>query len=122
MNSDPTQDVIEAWVRLARTTQSVLDDIAGELKRAKLPPLTWYDVLHELASSAPDGLRPFELVERNMVGNVAADDSAEDAGQQDTSRPIAQQQWVDSNLEDPRCDERSRQRHIDTNVERCVRQ
>lgn len=72
MNSDPTQDVIEAWVRLARAAQSVLSDIEGELKLAKLPTLAWYDVLHEISSSKPRGLRPYELVERMLLAQYNA--------------------------------------------------
>ena len=31
-----------------------------------MPPLAWYDVLHELAEAGEGGLRPFQLIERTL--------------------------------------------------------
>ena len=44
----PSADVVAAWVRLLRAHTSALGQIETALKRAGLPPLSWYDVLLEL--------------------------------------------------------------------------
>lgn len=62
----PSNEVTEAWLRLARVRSRVLDAVEQDLKRAGFPPLAWYDALLEL-SRAPGGeLRPVEL-ERQML-------------------------------------------------------
>jgi DNA-binding MarR family transcriptional regulator len=51
----PTTAVIEAWAGLVRTQRTLLDRVEEALKRAQLPPLDWYHVLHEL-DRAPKGM------------------------------------------------------------------
>ncbi len=63
----PTEDVIATWAQLMRVSRTILENIEGELKEAGLPPLVWYDILHELAPAQKRGLRPFELVERMLL-------------------------------------------------------
>ena len=67
MKKAPSSETIDAWARLIRVSQSLLDQIEADLKVKKLPPLAWYDVLHELASEGKRGLRPFELEERMLL-------------------------------------------------------
>lgn len=66
MKPEPDKKTISAWARLMKAQQKALDFIESRLRDAKLPPLSWYDVLLEL-ERPPDGrLRPFEL-ERQML-------------------------------------------------------
>src|SRR6476620_547402 len=53
--SKPTPAVVEAWPRLVRTDRALLDKVEEALKRARLPPLDWYHVLHEI-DRAPKGM------------------------------------------------------------------
>lgn len=55
MSRKPTTAVIEAWAGLVRTQRTLLDRVEEALKRAQLPPLDWYHVLHEL-DRAPKGM------------------------------------------------------------------
>lgn len=52
---------VQAWARLVRAQQILLERVETDLKRAGLPPLRWYDVLLELRRAEPDGLRQFEI-------------------------------------------------------------
>jgi DNA-binding MarR family transcriptional regulator len=63
----PTDDHITAWARMARATTAILQVVAGDLKRAGLPPLEWYDVLLELRRARPEGLRPKDLQEEILI-------------------------------------------------------
>jgi DNA-binding MarR family transcriptional regulator len=65
MKGYPNDAVQRAWVRLIRAKQKALASIEQALKKAKLPPLAWYDALLEL-ERAGGSLRPFEL-EREML-------------------------------------------------------
>ena len=51
----PTPAVVEAWASLVRTERALLDKVEEALKRARLPPLDWYHVLHEI-DRAPKGM------------------------------------------------------------------
>jgi DNA-binding MarR family transcriptional regulator len=51
----PTAAVVEAWASLVRTERALLDKVEEALKRARLPPLDWYHVLHEI-DRAPKGM------------------------------------------------------------------
>ena len=53
--SKPTPAVVEAWAGLVRTEWALLDKVEEALKRARLPPLDWYHVLHEI-DRAPKGM------------------------------------------------------------------
>jgi len=55
MSSKPTSAVVEAWASLVRTERTLLDKVEEELKRAHLPPIDWYHVLHEI-DRAPKGM------------------------------------------------------------------
>jgi len=52
---------VQAWARLLRAQQLLLERVEADLKRVGLPPLRWYDVLLELRRAEPDGLRQFEI-------------------------------------------------------------
>ncbi|MCA0302170.1 MAG: MarR family winged helix-turn-helix transcriptional regulator [Proteobacteria bacterium] len=66
MTDRPSQTTIRAWARLLKAQHLALSAVERDLKRAGLPPLTWYDVLLELERAGDEGLRPFEL-ERAML-------------------------------------------------------
>jgi DNA-binding MarR family transcriptional regulator len=50
-----------------RAQQVLLERVEGDLKRAGLPPLGWYDVLLELSRSDTGRLRQFELGEKVLL-------------------------------------------------------
>jgi DNA-binding MarR family transcriptional regulator len=58
---------VQAWARLVRAQQLLLERVEADLKRAGLPPLRWYDVLLELRRAEPDGLRQFEIGEAVLL-------------------------------------------------------
>lgn len=49
-----------------RVSRQLLERAEDALKDSGLPPLAWYDVLHELAEAGEGGLRPFQLTERTL--------------------------------------------------------
>jgi DNA-binding MarR family transcriptional regulator len=57
----PTEAAVQAWARLVRVEQALLDRIEEDLKSARLPPLVWYDVLLELVREPGDRLRHRDL-------------------------------------------------------------
>lgn len=63
----PSPEAIKAWARLARVSRQLVENTEDVLKAAALPPLAWYDVLHELAEAGEGGLRPFELIDRVLL-------------------------------------------------------
>lgn len=61
------ENVVRAWTSLVRAEQLLRGRVEDALKRAGLPPLTWYDVLWEL-ERAPDGrLRQSEVQARVLL-------------------------------------------------------
>jgi len=62
-----SEDVIKAWARLMRAQQMLLERVEGDLKRAGLPPLGWYDVLLELSRRDTGRLRQFELGDKVLL-------------------------------------------------------
>ncbi len=66
MKKIPDEITIDAWARLVRAQQLLLERVEAELKRAGLPPLRWYDVLIEL-HRVPEGLRQFEIGEAVLL-------------------------------------------------------
>lgn len=62
----PSPEAIKAWARLMRVSRQLIDSAEETLKAGGLPPLAWYDVLHELAEAGEGGLRPFQLIERTL--------------------------------------------------------
>ncbi|MFD2057297.1 MarR family winged helix-turn-helix transcriptional regulator [Mesorhizobium calcicola] len=62
----PSPEAIKAWARLMRVSRQLVETAEEALKVSGLPPLAWYDVLHELAEAGESGLRPFQLIERTL--------------------------------------------------------
>ena len=62
----PSPQAINAWARLIRVSRQLVESAEDALKQGGLPPLAWYDVLHELAEAGEGGLRPFQLIERTL--------------------------------------------------------
>ncbi|GLQ79529.1 MarR family transcriptional regulator [Mesorhizobium huakuii] len=62
----PSPEAITAWARLMRVSRQLVENAEDALKAGSLPPLAWYDVLHELAEAGEGGLRPFQLIERTL--------------------------------------------------------
>ncbi|CDX35229.1 putative transcriptional regulator [Mesorhizobium sp. SOD10] len=63
----PSPEAIAAWARLVRVSRQLVERTEDALKANGLPPLAWYDVLHELAEAGEGGLRPFELIDRVLL-------------------------------------------------------
>ena len=63
----PSPEAIKAWARLMRVSRQLVERAEDALKGAGLPPLAWYDVLHELADAGEGGVRPFELIDRTLL-------------------------------------------------------
>src|ERR1700730_17448913 len=63
----PTEAAVQAWARLVRDEQALLDRIEEDLKSAGLPPLVWYDVLLELVREPGDRLRHRDLHRRMLL-------------------------------------------------------
>jgi len=67
MSRSPSDATLQAWIRLNRARDRVLDAIERDLKAGGCPPLAWYDVLLEL-TRAPEGrLRPFEIEKKTLL-------------------------------------------------------
>ncbi|MER8827040.1 MarR family winged helix-turn-helix transcriptional regulator [Mesorhizobium sp. M0938] len=64
--TNPSPAAIKAWARLMRVSRQLVERAEDALKDSSLPPLAWYDVLHELAEAGEGGLRPFQLIERTL--------------------------------------------------------
>jgi len=62
----PSPAAIKGWARLMRVSRQLVESAEEALKAVGLPPLAWYDVLHELAEAGEGGLRPFQLIERTL--------------------------------------------------------
>jgi DNA-binding MarR family transcriptional regulator len=62
----PSPEAIKAWARLMRVSRQLVEGAEDALKESGLPPLAWYDVLHELAEAGEGGLRPFQLIARTL--------------------------------------------------------
>ena len=62
----PSPAAIKGWARLMRVSRQLVESAEEALKAGGLPPLAWYDVLHELAEAGEGGLRPFQLIERTL--------------------------------------------------------
>jgi DNA-binding MarR family transcriptional regulator len=63
----PSPAAVSAWARLLRVARGLTEDAEEALKAAGLPPLAWYDALHEIAEAGEEGLRPFQLPERLLL-------------------------------------------------------
>jgi DNA-binding MarR family transcriptional regulator len=62
-----TPAVVEAWANLVRTERTLLDKVEEELKRAHLPPIDWYHVLHEIDRSPKGMLRQTGVQDRTQL-------------------------------------------------------
>lgn len=49
--SPPPPAVLDAWTALLQTERALRDKVEEQLKRAGLPPLDWYHVLHKIDGS-----------------------------------------------------------------------
>ena len=67
MNAKLTPAVVEAWGNLVRTRRTLLDKVEEQLKRAGLPPLDWYQVLHEVNRSPKGMLRQSGVQNRTQI-------------------------------------------------------
>ena len=67
MSANPTAAVIEAWAGLVRTQRTLLDKVEDNLKRAGLPPLDWYHVLHEVDRSPKGMMRQSGVQNRTQL-------------------------------------------------------
>jgi len=72
MKHEPSEAAVTAWTRLVRAEQTVLDKIEAALKKADLPPLSWYDLLLELSRAEDGRLRPLELERRTLLAQYNA--------------------------------------------------
>lgn len=54
---------IQAWARLLRSHKVLLEKTEQALKRHRLPPLIWYDVLLELHRVGSEGLKQYQISE-----------------------------------------------------------
>ncbi|EGE58961.1 putative transcriptional regulator protein, MarR family [Rhizobium etli CNPAF512] len=63
----PSSAVTGAWIHIMRARDRLLAAIESDFKAAKMPPLSWYDVLWELARSEDKRLRPYEIEERTLL-------------------------------------------------------
>lgn len=63
----PTEKTQDAWIKLIKVQQLLINDIETKLKVAKLPPLAWYDVLLELSRDPKNGIRQYEIGERILL-------------------------------------------------------
>src|SRR5262249_38587465 len=67
MNAKLKPAVAEAWANLVRIERTLLDRVEEELKRAQLPPLDWYHVLHEIDRSPKGMLRQTGVQDRTQL-------------------------------------------------------
>ena len=71
MSRNPSEAVTRAWIGLMRARDAVLGAIEADLKAASLPPLSWYDVLLELARAPGGRLRPFEIEKEILLAQYS---------------------------------------------------
>jgi DNA-binding MarR family transcriptional regulator len=67
MARNPSESAVQAWVRLNRARDEVLEAIERDLKAAGCPPLGWYDVLLELTRAPGGRLRPFDIEKKTLL-------------------------------------------------------
>ena len=67
----PSDEAIAAWARLHRVSRQLLETAEDALKAEALPPLAWYDALHEIAQAGEAGLRPFQLIDRMLLAQYS---------------------------------------------------
>jgi len=52
----PGADTARAWMKLFQVQGQLKDQIEADLKEARLPPATWYDLLVQLRDAGPGGM------------------------------------------------------------------
>jgi DNA-binding MarR family transcriptional regulator len=62
-----TSTEAKAWTGLLRAHAALLRDVDRELRRAHGLPLSWYEVLHAVASAPAGGIRMGDLAERVLL-------------------------------------------------------
>src|ERR1700733_6958668 len=67
MNDKPIPAVIEAWSGLVRLGRALFAKGEEQLKRAGLPPLDWYHVLHEIDAAPKGMLRQNSVQDRTQM-------------------------------------------------------
>ena len=67
MNKGVSPEAVQAWARLMRAQQALLQRVERDLKAAGLPPLDWYDVLLELDRAEAGRLRHRDLHPRLLL-------------------------------------------------------
>ncbi len=63
----PSEETTSAWARLVRVQQSLLGAVERDLKKARFPPLVWYDALLELSRHPNGHMRPVELEKQMLI-------------------------------------------------------
>jgi DNA-binding MarR family transcriptional regulator len=71
VTSEPSPQISDAWVRLVRVQQALLDAVEAELKAAGFPPLAWYDALLALSRAEGGKLRPLALEKAMLLPQYA---------------------------------------------------
>lgn len=66
MTEKPTSLTMQAWSKLIRVEQTLLNTMEDVLKEADLPPLSWYDVLLEL-SREDDNILKLKDLESSLL-------------------------------------------------------
>ncbi|TAK48507.1 MAG: MarR family transcriptional regulator [Xanthobacteraceae bacterium] len=64
MARKPSAETATAWTQLLRVQQQVFGRVEQDVKKAGFPPLSWHDVLVELAHAPHGAVRPVELEKR----------------------------------------------------------
>lgn len=59
----PGEDTARAWMKLFQVQGQLKDQIEADLKEARLPPVTWYDVLVVLKDAGEAGLHQQALAD-----------------------------------------------------------
>lgn len=63
----PSAEAATAWTQLMRVHEQVLGRVENDVKQAGFPPLSWYDVLQELARAPRGALRPVEIEKQLLL-------------------------------------------------------
>jgi DNA-binding MarR family transcriptional regulator len=67
MSKEPTNEAIQAWIKLHLAHRLLLEKVENSLKNKALPQLDWYDVLLELHREKTTGLRQYEIGEKVLL-------------------------------------------------------
>jgi DNA-binding MarR family transcriptional regulator len=67
MRTPPDRESVLAWARLFRAYKLLLEQAELDLKKAGLPPLSWYDVLLEVHDAPGQRIRQFELGQKVLL-------------------------------------------------------